>query len=111
MSDQPQGYWYCPHCQEEIIETRVTYQELHDACGHRVEWIEPVDLDIDKLKQLADLVPELVEVLNLEIKTLDYLERWEKIFVTPASLEFKERHLKAKDVVSKVSALLEEMKS
>lgn len=35
------GYWYCPNCQEEIDSSRVTFQELHDACGHPASWIEP----------------------------------------------------------------------
>lgn len=39
------AYWYCPHCKEEIDPTNVTFQELHDTCGHTVEWIEGIDLD------------------------------------------------------------------
>jgi hypothetical protein len=39
------AYWYCPHCKEEIDPTNVTFQELHDTCGHAVEWIEGIDLD------------------------------------------------------------------
>jgi hypothetical protein len=36
------GYWWCPNCKEEVSSTTVTYQELHDTCGHPAEWIEPV---------------------------------------------------------------------
>ena len=35
-------YWYCPHCREEVGDYSVTYGELHDQCGHPVEWIKPV---------------------------------------------------------------------
>jgi hypothetical protein len=35
------GYWWCPNCKKEISGATVTYQELHDTCGHPVEWIEP----------------------------------------------------------------------
>ena len=35
-------YWYCPHCREEVGAYSVTNGELHDRCGHPVEWIKPV---------------------------------------------------------------------
>ena len=34
------SYWWCPACQCEVDGTRVTYEELHDVCGHSVEWRE-----------------------------------------------------------------------
>jgi hypothetical protein len=35
------GYWYCPNCKEEVSPETVTFQELHDLCGHPVRFIEP----------------------------------------------------------------------
>lgn len=39
------SYWYCPHCRAEVDPANVTFQELHDTCGHAVEGIEGIDLD------------------------------------------------------------------
>lgn len=39
------SYWYCPNCKEEIDPANVTFQELHNACGHAVEWIEGIEPD------------------------------------------------------------------
>lgn len=36
-------YWYCPNCREELLVSRVTYQEKCDACGHPVVWVEGID--------------------------------------------------------------------
>ena len=36
-------YWWCPECGCEVDGTRVTYEELHDVCGHPVEWREGDD--------------------------------------------------------------------
>jgi len=33
-------FWYCKQCKEEVIPENVTFQELHDRCGHPVLWIE-----------------------------------------------------------------------
>lgn len=46
------AYWYCPNCHEEVDSSRVTWQELHDACGHPVEWIEGIS--IDRLREICD---------------------------------------------------------
>lgn len=35
-----EGYWWCAECKEEVAGCRVTYQELHEDCGHPVVWIE-----------------------------------------------------------------------
>ncbi len=32
-------YWYCENCTEEVDPSCVTYQELHDRCGHPVDRI------------------------------------------------------------------------
>lgn len=36
-----EGYWWCPNCKAEIGAYHVTYQEYHEDCGHKVEWITP----------------------------------------------------------------------
>jgi len=36
-------YWYCENCTEEVDSSCVTFQELHDRCGHPVNWIVPKD--------------------------------------------------------------------
>lgn len=46
------SYWFCPHCIEEIDPANVTFQELHDACGHPVEWIEGIS--IDRLREICE---------------------------------------------------------
>ena len=37
-----EGYWWCRNCKAEIGAYHVTYQECHEDCGHKVEWITPV---------------------------------------------------------------------
>lgn len=34
------GYWWCQNCVKEIHPSRVTFEETHDACGARVEWMD-----------------------------------------------------------------------
>jgi hypothetical protein len=46
------SYWYCPHCKEEICPANVTFQELHDTCGHEVKWIE--NIDFDRLREMCE---------------------------------------------------------
>ena len=36
---QPEEYWWCAHCKDEVDSSRVTFSEHHDTCGHHVEWI------------------------------------------------------------------------
>ncbi len=43
------SYWWCANCNEEVDDTRVTYQELHDICGHPVVVVEPKD-EMDTLR-------------------------------------------------------------
>ena len=33
-------YWYCPYCGEEVDPQNVTYQEMHEDCGHPVTLID-----------------------------------------------------------------------
>jgi hypothetical protein len=33
-------YWYCPYCGLEVDPLNVTYQEIHEDCGHPVECID-----------------------------------------------------------------------
>lgn len=35
--NQPEYYWYCPHCDAEIDSRNVTFEETHDSCGTKVE--------------------------------------------------------------------------
>lgn len=50
------AYWYCTNCHEEVDASRVTWQELHDACGHHVEWIEGIS--IDRLREICEAEQE-----------------------------------------------------
>ena len=41
------AYWWCPNCKQKCGGRSVTYEEYHQACGHRVESVQPGDpLDI-----------------------------------------------------------------
>ena len=40
-----ESYWWCPACKCEVDSTRATHEELHDVCGHSVEWREEVKSD------------------------------------------------------------------
>jgi hypothetical protein len=42
MREIADNYWWCSNCHEEIDARNVTHQECHDACGHRVKWIENI---------------------------------------------------------------------
>lgn len=35
----PHSYWFCHNCKCEICNENVTFEELHDSCGHPVECI------------------------------------------------------------------------
>ena len=48
-----QCYWWCPECCEEVDGSRVTYQEMHDTCGHFVLCIEPKDPIAELRAQLS----------------------------------------------------------
>lgn len=55
--NQPVGYWFCPNCKEAAIPERVTFEELHDTCGHRVQWIEsvaPILLTVETARKIWD---------------------------------------------------------
>jgi hypothetical protein len=70
------GYWYCPHCREEVGNFSVTFQELHGSCGHPVVWIKPETLSIlDRIKMLNDL--PLITPEQYEIETGEpYADDW-----------------------------------
>ena len=36
------GHWYCKNCMLEVDPKNVIYDELHEDCGSKVEWIEVV---------------------------------------------------------------------
>lgn len=53
MSENKQGYWWCPRCDKPVDSMAVTYEECHSGCGGPVEWIEPME-PVDELRrQLA----------------------------------------------------------
>ena len=63
------GYWWCPNCQAEIPGERVTYEEFHDQCGHRVEWI--VGEAVSRIRALEAERDELrAEVARLQGLTI-----------------------------------------
>lgn len=56
---EAQGYWWCAECHEEVSPSRVTYAELHDACGHPVVYVEPKDPIAILRAQLAEQAAEV----------------------------------------------------
>lgn len=49
------GYWWCPNCVAEVHPSRVTFEEQHQECGARVEYIEaPERAAYDRLRQAAE---------------------------------------------------------
>jgi hypothetical protein len=36
---EPNGDWFCPHCDSYIDSQNVTFEETHDNCGNSVEYI------------------------------------------------------------------------
>lgn len=66
------AFWWCPNCKEEVSSSRVTNSELHEDCGHPVEWLETMNLP----SRIARLESELIAVtkenqsLRDEIKLL-----------------------------------------
>lgn len=54
------GYWWCPHCHEEVGPWHVTNQEMHTMCGYHVEWKELPD----PAQQVTEPEPLTLEVLE-----------------------------------------------
>lgn len=48
------GYWYCHHCRVEVDCHTVTYQELHETCGHQAVWIENNGITPDRICELVN---------------------------------------------------------
>jgi hypothetical protein len=59
-----ESYWYCPNCKEEVDGSCVTFQELHEVCGHPVECITPED----NLQSRLDAALAEVELLNTRLE-------------------------------------------
>ena len=55
-------YWYCPYCGEEVDPQNVTYQEMHEDCGHPVTLI---DDSLQTYKQLQAENARLREALKI----------------------------------------------
>lgn len=56
------GYWWCAECHQEVDCHCVTNQEMHDACGNPVVWVEPKDPITLLRTQLAALQSENAEL-------------------------------------------------
>jgi len=56
-----EGYWYCPYCNVEVDPQNVTYQELHDTCGHSVHFVEINKPSYEQLQAERDSYRELTE--------------------------------------------------
>jgi len=59
-----EGYWWCPNCKAEIGAYHVTYQEYHEDCGHKVEWITPDTAPLSGVRDgmlLKQALPHLKE--------------------------------------------------
>ena len=54
---QPEEYWWCAHCKEEVDSSRVTFSEHHDTCSHPVEWIthRPAPLTDEEIEGIFKL--------------------------------------------------------
>ena len=59
----PEGYWYCPRCQEELSSSRVTYQELCDTCGTAVTYVDGVE-SYEDLKKRAEEAERRAKVME-----------------------------------------------
>lgn len=85
LSAQPQGvpvalggYWWCPNCKAEIGAYHVTYQECHEDCGHKVEWITPVTAPPSGVREgmLLDALQRAQSVMRGEV-TDDQGKAWD----------------------------------
>lgn len=76
------AYWYCPNCHEEVDSSRVTWQELHDVCGHHVEWIEGIS--IDRLRKICEAERDgRLVVLPCKVGTSVYTVEYEFCNMNP----------------------------
>jgi elongation factor P hydroxylase len=47
------GYWFCPYCKKSVDSMCVTFEEIHDSCGHPVAWIDPDNVLQEALDEIA----------------------------------------------------------
>jgi hypothetical protein len=64
-----QGYWYCPFCGVKVDPQDVTFEELHENCGHFVEWAE-IDSVLHKTRWQRDrykrILFRILDMINSE---------------------------------------------
>lgn len=66
------GYWWCPNCVREVHPAQVTFEEAHEVCGARVEWMDAPEREAyDRLRQAA----EWCEARGNELYAAFYSER------------------------------------
>jgi hypothetical protein len=71
------NYWYCPYCEEEVDNSRVTHQELHDSCGHAVIEVESVQETIfDEIREERKRQTEKRGEQNLEMESKMIPKSW-----------------------------------
>ena len=63
------GYWWCPNCKEECNPHHVTYAELHESCGHPVNWIDSLHSPAGYLSP-AEVEAEVKEAVDTERKRI-----------------------------------------
>ena len=77
-TDIEEWYWYCPNCKEELCNENVTFQELHDTCGHPVKWVKPLtstpikDTVVEEALNLLDYIRVLMLNCKTTEKLIDY---------------------------------------
>lgn len=67
VMDEKLHYWYCPNCKEEVPGCHVTFNELHESCGHSVVAIadvkDPVVIPAAEYQRLLD-AQKVIEALQ-----------------------------------------------
>lgn len=68
MADEAKGYWWCPDCDCEVDDSRVTHEGAHDQCGFVVTW-EPVPVREAPMaeRDLWDIL-EVTEKVSAELQ-------------------------------------------
>ena len=83
------AFWYCENCKQEVDPINVTYQELHDTCGHPVEWIDlkPIGND-EEARKARETIENLKPIKNLEVKMNEYdVKRLAEVLAIQAEIE------------------------
>jgi len=69
MNEKIIQYWWCSNCKEEVDGGRVTFEEMHDDCGHPVAWIEHSQEESNALIELRAVVEKLEAEKNAVISS------------------------------------------